>query len=175
MCGEKLLLHVRCCLLPGSPPRVRGKVVRVCMATGLRGITPACAGKSFSKCSRMSSSRDHPRVCGEKPGTFDIVTSGQGSPPRVRGKACCVSKAGLSVGITPACAGKRLMTVLTLDSQWDHPRVCGEKMLHFSGRIPSSGSPPRVRGKAVWPVLLPLPLGITPACAGKSSKSSGRR
>ena len=31
----------------GSPPRMRGKVVQLCMATGLRGITPAYAGKSM--------------------------------------------------------------------------------------------------------------------------------
>ena len=35
-----------------------------------------------------------------------------------------------------------------------------------------TGSPPRVRGKAVLRVALCIGVGITPACAGKSSASS---
>ena len=46
VCGEKAYVPANWGWLKGSPPRMRGKVVRVCMATGLRGITPAYAGKS---------------------------------------------------------------------------------------------------------------------------------
>ena len=44
-CGEKL--HCLCCRLPlsGSPPRMRGKVIAVCLTCLLVGITPAHAGK----------------------------------------------------------------------------------------------------------------------------------
>ena len=45
VCGEKGPGSVNRPFVRGSPPRVRGKVVRLCMATGLRRITPACAGK----------------------------------------------------------------------------------------------------------------------------------
>ena len=49
-----------------SPPRMRGKVPVCCPEHRKVRITPAYAGKS--SCSRPGSlsSRDHPRVCGEK-------------------------------------------------------------------------------------------------------------
>ena len=51
----------------------------------------------------------------------------------------------------------------------DHPRVCGEKS-HFEPHYKiSSGSPPRVRGKAFQKVNRHAGFGITPACAGKSN------
>ena len=50
----------------GSPPRMRGKVSLEDVLYRDRGITPAYAGKSSSNLSMFNSSRDHPRVCGEK-------------------------------------------------------------------------------------------------------------
>ena len=50
----------------GSPPRVRGKVLYDMVATGLLGITPACAGKSSVRAVNSRLLWDHPRVCGEK-------------------------------------------------------------------------------------------------------------
>ena len=46
VCGEKGngINHDLC--VKGSPPRVRGKVGRLLLKAGYRGITPACAGKS---------------------------------------------------------------------------------------------------------------------------------
>ena len=52
----------------GSPPRVRGKACLLSSFSFLSGITPACAGKSPSRAFSVSTPRDHPRVCGEKPG-----------------------------------------------------------------------------------------------------------
>ena len=49
----------------------------------------------------------------------------------------------------------------------DHPRVCGEKTSHSINRYRSSGSPPRMRGKAFCKNRLGLQDGITPAYAGK--------
>ena len=86
MCGEKDLMDVFNTSKVGSPPHVRGKV---CVETGLRvsdGITPACAGKSFSIQNDNAAGRDHPRMCGEKsPDSHHWLTS-LGSPPHVRGK-----------------------------------------------------------------------------------------
>ena len=48
VCGEKSLMFQLLCRPMGSPPRVRGKVCALMIATLLRGITPACAGKSRS-------------------------------------------------------------------------------------------------------------------------------
>ena len=45
--------------------------------------------------------------------------------------------------------------------------MCGEKSNSVSGLKKKSGSPPRVRGKAIAGFSMELAKGITPACAGK--------
>ena len=51
----------------------------------------------------------------------------------------------------------------------DHPRMCGEKKSTRRSMSINAGSPPHVRGKGCVPIILALPVGITPACAGKSA------
>ena len=87
----------------------------------------------------------------------------------MRGKAFRVGLAGRILGITPAYAGKRQPSAQRMGKFWDHPRVCGEKRVGSLASVGLSGSPPRMRGKVLPPVQ-PVPrVGITPACAGKSS------
>ena len=86
VCGEKLLEQTRHFRLLGSPPRVRGKDHKAQVAAIGAGITPACAGKSPRCGSGLHGSRDHPRVCGEKPPAAESINTMWGSPPRVRGK-----------------------------------------------------------------------------------------
>ena len=49
----------------GSPPRVRGKQGNPDKAVFLARITPACAGKTYSRSVPAFQPQDHPRVCGE--------------------------------------------------------------------------------------------------------------
>ena len=72
---------------PGSPPRMRGKVL-------------FCPLSCFQF-------KDHPRVCGEKISGTTLITTQQGSPPRMRGKAGFLPASSFLTGITPAYAGKR--------------------------------------------------------------------
>ena len=66
VCGEKWMEIPSDPPESGSPPRVRGEGCPV--ATGKRcpGITPACAGRSYSSIENGTRGKDHPRVCGEK-------------------------------------------------------------------------------------------------------------
>ena len=147
MCGEKCSNVDTEHQIQGSPPRVRGKAaVCLCRCTNL-GITPACAGKRIQQVNRNNERQDHPRVCGEKKLTLDAGKLIPGSPPRVRGKAEIVPVAPPGVGITPACAGKSLQFSGLPGYQWDHPRVCGEKLPVIPCLHLRLGSPPRVRGK----------------------------
>ena len=50
-------------------------------------------------------------------------------------------------GITPAYAGKSCVFVFFCVLKWDHPRVCGEKLLVLPLVLLRRGSPPRMRGK----------------------------
>ena len=86
--GEKLSAPQRCHSGQGSPPHTRGKAIygreyRECV-----GITPAYAGKRGYPLVLATSSRDHPRIRGEKRSLMRC-------PLLLR-------------GITPAYAGKRL-------------------------------------------------------------------
>ena len=89
-----------------SPPRVRGKGVRLPPLHVPAGITPAYAGKSYSGSFSFFTPSDHPRVCGEKCSSKLLVKELSGSPPRMRGKDGVNDSAQAVTGITPACAGK---------------------------------------------------------------------
>ena len=86
VCGEKITPLLFLALASGSPPRVRGKEDTAGSLDAVRGITPACAGKSGAPVGRLAVVRDHPRVCGEKRVATSATGTGTGSPPRVRGK-----------------------------------------------------------------------------------------
>ena len=86
-------------------------------------------------------------MCGEKTTSFSIRCGKVGSPPHVRGKARRSMTITLLERITPACAGKRARNDAQRLSNRDHPRMCGEKRSHDSGKPVFEGSPPHVRGK----------------------------
>ena len=86
VCGEKSLPPSSSKKAVGSPPRVRGKDFKQIAASIRYRITPACAGKSYHLHFQKSNTKDHPRVCGEKPSKDEIEAYIKGSPPRVRGK-----------------------------------------------------------------------------------------
>ena len=131
----------------GSPPRVRGKVYSAKKIGRNWGITPARAGKRYLTFFAALQGGDHPRACGEKQEVVLPVTPQQGSPPRVRGKACVCDLQRAPRGITPARAGKRALRFSFSALSWDHPRACGEKIKAFPDSRTWTGSPPRVRGK----------------------------
>ena len=153
--------------LKGSPPRVRGKGPPARCGWHKSRITPACAGKSSGKTDHPRTLWDHPRVCGEKCLARYLLPPNLGSPPRVRGKELTGQNCSNSLGITPACAGKRSNRNSTTTLIRDHPRVCGEKTHAAYADYKSVGSPPRVRGKGARSTEEAKALGITPACAGK--------
>ena len=167
VCGEKRSIWARGSVRRGSPPRVRGKVCVIGRAARVGGITPACAGKSIRNAPSSVLFGDHPRVCGEKFFPKGLQIGGEGSPPRVRGKAAHWAKAVSAEGITPACAGKRTAGTLEVAKYKDHPRVCGEKLWNGYQQQSKQGSPPRVRGKVHSDCHASAHKRITPACAGK--------
>ena len=66
VCGEKFRLVILAVMLVGSPPRMRGKVIRPYDMPLYQRITPAYAGKRKQGCTQKTKYGDHPRVCGEK-------------------------------------------------------------------------------------------------------------
>ena len=173
MCGEYLGDVPAPVGPPGSPPRVRGILVRPLTILGLSRITPACAGNTDRGKHPSCRERDHPRVCGEYPGKKGKKECRQGSPPRVRGIQQENSRKIAEKGITPACAGNTWGMDSARVAARDHPRVCGEYSASRPKSRRLSGSPPRVRGiHLCFKESLKI-KGITPACAGNTIYSSG--
>ena len=118
---------------------------------------------------------DHPRVRGEKLFISPAIDLARGSPPRMQGKGQQHVLPGQLDGITPAHAGKRCTDLRLRPHTGDHPRACGEKEQNYRDVFNGMGSPPRVRGKG-RPVQVHRPYrGITPARAGKRSRSCACR
>ena len=126
---------------------MRGKVPRSSVILDCVRITPAYAGKSDSKSAAALAVWDHPRLCGEKGGTFKSVINGAGSPPPMRGKDKLSKLFKKKLRITPAYAGKRMNVTESVISQQDHPRLCGEKSQTMLHDFAEKGSPPPMRGK----------------------------
>ena len=66
VCGEQIRANGNEPICKGSPPRVRGTDSSYVRRTVRIGITPACAGNSQSITATLTSTEDHPRVCGEQ-------------------------------------------------------------------------------------------------------------
>ena len=65
-CGEKFHFVIVFSAPQGSPPHMRGKVIRIYSPDDKERITPAHAGKSRRCHSSCVPYWDHPRTCGEK-------------------------------------------------------------------------------------------------------------
>ena len=87
----------------------------------------------------------------------------------MRGKGIKPCNQRVRMGITPAYAGKSFPFFGIIRLHWDHPRICGEKLLVVIEPIAIQGSPPHMRGKADQRQGREPPGRITPAYAGKSS------
>ena len=147
LCGEKLISLHKSSSERGSPPPMRGKVFFNDFSHGLLRITPAYAGKRWANLVSPLSSRDHPRLCGEKHVSTAILLGSRGSPPPMRGKVGNGMEPDFVHGITPAYAGK---SSVLWNREWkrkDHPRLCGEKRCSTKHRSDATGSPPPMRGK----------------------------
>ena len=65
VCGKNILNLDDEAYDKGSPPRVREKLTCTIRKVYLYRITPACAGKTFTKDFFGHFEEDHPRVCGK--------------------------------------------------------------------------------------------------------------
>ena len=86
----------------------------------------------------------------------------------MRGKAKPANIVQSWEGITPAYAGKSKRSEDAATFQWDHPRLCGEKLAFLFPNESILGSPPPMRGKGILEPVQMFPRRITPAYAGKS-------
>ena len=111
-CGENISKAVDFGGERGSPPRMRGKQILPTPRFCLNRITPADAGKTEIAPFEPFRRRDHPRGCGENLYRLRRWSRGRGSPPRMRGKRFSRFRKTSRHGITPADAGKTMVSRL---------------------------------------------------------------
>ena len=167
-CGENAMSVSSKPAIPGSSPRVRGKLRVDQEDQRWQGLIPACAGKTRCTCRPAPARRAHPRVCGENVGGRGGIHLAHGSSPRVRGKRPDGATTSRPPRLIPACAGKtspcaRLSSIVTA-----HPRVCGENLDLADPESFPLGSSPRVRGKPSAAAQASMVPGLIPARAGKT-------
>ena len=124
--GEYLLLFRIYNAILGSPPLARGIPLKASVKMLVLGITPACAGNTYSVMVYIRSNRDHPRLRGEYFESLTISLVQIGSPPLARGIRTMQRKRSGKTGITPACAGNTLLMNVVNAMSRDHPRLRGE-------------------------------------------------
>ena len=151
---------------------MRGKPVLIEGGGSPVGLIPARAGKTCRAPSAPSSSRAHPRACGENATNAAMCRTPSGSSPRVRGKPRRVRPLQRRRRLIPARAGKTGRTTTACRTASAHPRACGENDPPAPGLISVAGSSPRVRGKPARCPRLGRGSGLIPARAGKTG---GRR
>ena len=170
-CGENGERPFRSVPVGGSPPRMRGKLPKACIREPTGGITPAHAGKTYTRRFQCRHVRDHPRACGENRRASRPRHPTRGSPPRMRGKRHHHVGRTQNLGITPAHAGKTNSIPTGASCGRDHPRACGENLYGSREQRQREGSPPRMRGKLPTDPLKSRHRGITPAHAGKTTRN----
>ena len=168
-CGENKCTIKAANTGSGSPPRMRGKQLKIADAANRDRITPADAGKTYKHTLFTVKARDHPRGCGENFSVHSFYAFKYGSPPRMRGKLENGANIAGAHRITPADAGKTCWNGDRLNSGQDHPRGCGENRYRGWQFRFLVGSPPRMRGKQKSYFFSAGAKRITPADAGKTS------
>ena len=168
MRGEDAAAIAAAAVLDGSPPHARGRQPGKNQRHHCDGITPACAGKTWTSGIRRFRRWDHPRMRGEDTTKTSIFTTPPGSPPHARGRPAVKPGEIECSRITPACAGKTTLSRQRIYAWTDHPRMRGEDVHGGQSRRRSVGSPPHARGRLACDLLTEPAARITPACAGKT-------
>ena len=151
-----------------TPPRMRGRLLKLLTSARTVGNTPAYAGKTSSTATTATRSGKHPRVCGEDLSPVSMLRLSTETPPRMRGRLMHRAGVGVPEGNTPAYAGKTKWQRVRHRQPWKHPRVCGEDRTHGESVRFSRETPPRMRGRLLKGGLSKLGAGNTPAYAGKT-------
>ena len=155
----------------GSPPRVRSRPWWPGGIPRHPGITSACAEQTAQRHDVRHISQDHLRVCGADSLACCAAAFALGSPPRVRSRLPrrCPRRRG--AGITSACAEQTWIGARTVNSPWDHLRVCGADRVPAIRGVSQIGSPPRVRSRRRNKHGNTRSAGITSACAEQTEMS----
>ena len=150
-CGANSVIAIDAIVVPGSSPRMRGKLRGVTRGENGERIIPAHAGQTPPNSPLVVFHPDHPRACGANRLISVAAACRDGSSPRMRGKPGTFKEALDGVRIIPAHAGQTNVGDAAAKSPSDHPRACGANCRCCNMFCTVNGSSPRMRGKRLAP------------------------
>ena len=124
--GEDHVEGERTADLAGSPPHSRGRQQSPSQYQAGTGLTPAFAGKTRILGAQRAGNRAHPRIRGEDPDVGGAEPEASGSPPHSRGRLAVKASDQITIGLTPAFAGKTVWRGALFCVFGAHPRIRGE-------------------------------------------------
>ena len=133
-------------LLIGSPPRVRGIRLPIRIKMFLSRFTPACTGNTMQPQTKMALNAVHPRVYGEYFMRLCVYITFNGSPPRVRGIRQRKRGMKMTDRFTPACTGNTLEK-LNANNQPRFTPACTGNTDNKAGEVGQGTVHPRVYGE----------------------------
>ena len=146
-CGENCSSSAKPVGVPGTSPRMRGKLFLTQLLNHPIRNIPAHAGKTPRHGAENPEGREHPRACGENGQLIEGEYQVTGTSPRMRGKRQGCSGRATRRGNIPAHAGKTPLPAGTRTQLPEHPRACGENYTSALLRMYNVGTSPRMRGK----------------------------
>ena len=162
------------CVRAGSSPLTRGKRDVGQHVTFLSGLIPAHAGKTWTWPGRNPRPTAHPRSRGENKLPGQLVRLTGGSSPLTRGKRRIAAGEEFTDRLIPAHAGKTTTGRARSSCTQAHPRSRGENWNGGHPAVENYGSSPLTRGKHQGRRERRRRVGLIPAHAGKTTRSTGQ-
>ena len=156
----------------GSSPLTRGKPDTRAVVADIAGLIPAHAGKTCLPARAGTPRRAHPRSRGENRSWPSLSAHRRGSSPLTRGKRRWAEPYPRLPGLIPAHAGKTGSTRGYPRRFGAHPRSRGENAVSRVVAFFEKGSSPLTRGKHPSDREHAPPVGLIPAHAGKTQRTS---
>ncbi len=150
-------------------PRMRGEHPCVRPWCGHpEGSSPHARGAPFVATPDKVSGGAHPRMRGEHFRFSQSVHVVPGSSPHARGAPGLSHRAGVELGLIPACAGSTSSLSGSRWCWWAHPRMRGEHSLDQLAVMVMRGSSPHARGARSCTLAPLTTIRLIPACAGST-------
>ena len=156
----------------GSSPLTRGKRLATVRKGLWAGLIPAHAGKTATSCGHCLPTTAHPRSRGENHRMNTRRRRKLGSSPLTRGKLHGWAFRSRCFRLIPAHAGKTAPSCVAVNRCAAHPRSRGENRLPSDWDERRAGSSPLTRGKQVTILDRGHSLGLIPAHAGKTRRTT---